>query len=426
MKVQVESLSPIERKLSIEVPPDQVKAEMEKAYTHLGRHVKIAGFRPGKVPRRILEQRYKQQVEEDVVQRVVERSYLAAVRENKVDAVAPPQVTPGVLSADAPFTFEARVEVKPEVTARDYTDLPLKKVDRAVDDAKVDEQLQSMRESNARLEPVEDRKVAQAGDFAQIDYQATIEGKTFPGSDSKDITVEVAPGELTESKLAALEGVEVGGTKDVDYAFATDYRVEEVRGKTAKFHITLNALKRRVVPELNDDFAKETGEGAQTLAELKTQLKTQLEKASASKAESDEREALLQVLVDKNPFEIPNAMVERALDVMLDGALRNLARSGLDPRMLNLDFNHLRGELRERAVREVKGALILEAIAKQEKIEAADADIDARIEELARDSGQPVAQVKKQFRTPDQRESLGLRLREEKSVEFVKARAKYS
>src|SRR5262249_52369912 len=133
MKVQVEELSPIERKLSIEVPPEQVRAELDRAYAQLSRHVKVAGFRPGKVPRRILEQRYREQVEDDVIQRVVERSYLTAISQNQVEAVASPQVTNGALTLDAPFTFEARVAVKPKVEVKNLDGLPLKKAERTLD-----------------------------------------------------------------------------------------------------------------------------------------------------------------------------------------------------------------------------------------------------------------------------------------------------
>ena len=426
MKVTVEDLSSIEKKLSVEVPPEQVAAELDRAYNTLSRQVKIAGFRPGKVPRRILEQRFREQVEDDVIQRVVERSYLNAIKDNKVEVVSRPQVTNGALKPNEPFTYQARVEVKPKLEVKDYKGLALKKAERTVPDSDVTEQLQTLRENASRLEPIEDRKVAQPGDFAIIDYTASIEGKPFPGSEAQDVTVEVAPGELVSSKIAALEGVEVGSAKDIDYAFASDYRVEEVRGKVARFHVTVKGLKKKVTPELDDSFAKEVGGGAQTLDELKTKVKDDLQQSVSAKADAQEREELLKALIEKNAFEVPTSMVERALDSMLEGAVRNLARSGLDPRMLDLDFGKIREELRERAVREVKGALILEAMARQENITTDDAEVNARMERLATETGQPLSVVRKHFRDPDERESLALRLREEKSVEFLKANAKYS
>ncbi|HYO66929.1 MAG TPA: trigger factor [Archangium sp.] len=229
MKVQIEELSPIEKKLSIEVENSRVTEELTRAYNALGKQVKLPGFRQGKVPRRILEQRYREQVEDEVIQRVVQSAWLEAAREHKVEAVAPPQVTNNSgLKADAPFTFEARVEVKPKVEARDYQGLPLTRSSTQVEDKEVDDRLNQMRESMARLESIEGRDTAQLGDYATVDYQASVDGKDFPGSKADDVTVELAPGELVESNVAALEGTKVGETKELDYAFPADYRVEDV------------------------------------------------------------------------------------------------------------------------------------------------------------------------------------------------------
>jgi len=424
MKVQVEELSPIEKKLSIEVDSARVTEELSRAYAAVGRQVKLPGFRQGKVPRRILEQRFREQVEDDVIQRVVQSAYMEAVREHNVDVVSQPQVTNSGLKPNAPFSFEARVEVKPKLEPKDYRELPLKKNESAVDDAKVNEQLEKMRQSASRMEPISDRDMAASGDFATIDYEATIDGQPFVGSKAEDVVVEIAPGELVESNIAALEGVKVGDTKEIDYAFPQDYRVEDVKGKTAHFKLHLKGLKKKLIPELNEDFAKEVG--SQTVDELRGKVKADLERAEKNKAQVEERDGLFKALIERNPFEVPKAMVERAIDSMLEGAMRQMARSGLDVRNLGLDFMRLRDEMRERAVQEVKGTLLLESIAQKENIQAGDEDVEKKIEELATEAGQPVATVRKYFKNPDDRLGLSLRLREEKTIEFLKAQAKYS
>jgi trigger factor len=424
MKVQVEELSPIEKKLSIEVDTTRVDDELSRAYAALAKQVRMPGFRQGKAPRRILEQRYREQVEDEVVQRVVQSAYLQAVREHNVEPVANPQVTQSGLKPGQPFSFEARVEVRPKVEAKDYQGLPLKKTEVKVEDAQINEALERMRNDMSRLEPVADRDVGQSGDFAIIDYEATIEGKPFAGSKAEGITVEIAPGELAESNIAALEGVKVGDTKEIDYAFPQDYRVEEVKGKTARFKLALKGLKKRITPELNDDFAKETGQG-QTLDELKAKVRADLEKTQRSRAEAEERETLIKALLERNPFEVPRSMVERAIDMMLENQLRSFARMGVDPRQLNLDFNRLREDMRETATREVKGSLLFEAIAQKEGIQATDEEVDKKIDELAAEANQAVATVRKYFKNPEERRGLSLRLREEKTIEFLKARANY-
>lgn len=425
MKVQVEELSPIERKLAIEVERELVDGELAKAYAELGRHVKIAGFRPGKIPRRILEQRFKSEVEADVMQKLVQRAYIEAVRQNQVDAVADPQVTPKPLKPGEPFAFDARVEIRPRVEVKDYLGLELKRVPVQVGDEKVQARLEDLRRRLTRLEPVSGRDVAQANDYAQVDYEATCDGKPFPGSKAENITVRVAPGELVEANIAALEGTKVGEVKELDYVFPADHRVEEVKGKTAHFKISLKGLKTEIVPELDDAFAKDTG-GADSLEALKARIRSDLEKAEKLQAGAQERDQIVKLLVERNPFEVPRAMVEQAIDAMLEGALRQMARSGLDPRRLNLDLGRLREEMRERATSEVKGSLLFDALATQEKIEPSEEEIDKRIEQIAQESDRPQSAVQKAFRSPADRKGLALRLREEKAIEFVKASAKYS
>jgi trigger factor len=426
MKVQVEELSPIEKKLSIEVENARVAEELNRAYTALGKQVKLPGFRQGKVPRRILEQRFREQIEDEVIQRVVQSAWLEAIREHKVEAVAPPQVTNNSgLKVDGPFSFEARVEVKPKVDVKDYQGLPLTRSESLVEDKEVDARLEEMRQNMARLEPVEGRDVAQAGDFATVDYEATVDGNAFPGSKADGVTVELVPGELVESNVAALEGSKVGDTKELDYAFPADYRVEEVKGKTARFKFNVKGLKKKVVPELNDDFAKETGE-AQSLEELRGKIRKDLEQGKRNKALADERDALLKALIERNAFEVPKSMVDRTIDNMLENRLRTMARMGMDPRRLNLDFSRLREDLREEATKEVKGALLIEAIAQKENIQASDEDLEKKIEELAKEANQAVSVVRKYFKGSEERQGLSLRLREEKTIEFLKGQAKYS
>jgi trigger factor len=289
---------------------------------------------------------------------------------------------------------------------------------------KVEEQVERLRQSMSRLEPVEGRDEARSGDFALVDYDATIDGKEFPGGKAENATVEVAPGEILDSKSPALEGARIGATVGIDSTFRPDYPVEQLRGKRAHFQVRLKGLKIRVVPELNDDLAQEVQAG-KTLVELRAKVRSDLEKSVAAKAAADERDQMAQVLIERNPFEVPEAMVERASEMMLDGALRAMARSGVDPRQLNLDVGKLLEEMRPRALSEVKAALLFEAIANQEKIEVADPDIEKKIEEIAKDSGQPMGKVKRHFGNPEERRTLAQRLREEKTVEFLKARAKY-
>ncbi|MBL8954029.1 MAG: trigger factor [Myxococcaceae bacterium] len=426
MKVQVQELSPIEKSLSIEVEPAVIAKELEQAYQQLGRQVKIAGFRPGKVPRRILEQRFKSEVEDDVTRRVVSKSYLEAVRQHNIEAVADPHVTNPKLDPASPFAFTARVEVKPVVTAKDFKGLALKKLDSEVTEKTIDERVEMIRQNLTELETVKDRDVAKANDIAVVDFTATIDGKGFPGDKGTGVHLELSPGELVNGHLPALEGVKVGDTKEVDYAFPSDYRVEEVKGAVAKFLISVKELKQKVVPPVDDALAEKSGAGVHTLKELRERIKKDLDRAQKRQNENTEREELVKGLVEKNTFDVPRAMIERAMDMMFEGAINMMARSGMDPNQLNLDWAKLREEFRGKAETEVKAQLLFEAISKQEKIEVSDEDVEKKLEALAEESNSPLSQVRKAYKDGESKNALKSRIREEKTIAFLKSAATYS
>jgi trigger factor len=424
-KVEVEEVSQVERTLRVEIPVETVKRHLDLAYQALSQEVRVPGFRPGKVPRRILEQRYRQSVEDRVIGNLTQGAYLQALEDKSVDAVSSPQLTVDPLKPGAPLTFQARVQVRPRPNPTDYQGLELNKVEPTVTDEQVSERMEAIRQRMARVEPVAGRDVARAGDWATIDYTATIDGQPFPGSTADNITARVEPGELVESKIAALEGMKVGETKTIDYAFPPSYQVEEVKGKTGRFEITLKGLKVEVVPELNDELAKELGAG-ETVAQMREKVRADMLAAETQRARQAERDQVIQKLIEKNPLEVPPAMVERATEAMLQGALRNMQRSGLRLDQLQLDWDSLRAELSPKAAEQVKGELLLEAIAARENLDVSDQDVEKKIEELARDSGGSADAVRSALGDPGVKRQFYVKLREEKAIEFLKARAKYS
>lgn len=423
MKVQVEDVSPIEKRLQIEVEPSFVEKELSQAYAQLSRQVKLPGFRPGKVPRRILERKFKSEVEADVIRRVQLRAFIDAVKQHNLPAVGEPHLSGGTIEASKPFAFTARVEVKPEITPKDYKGLTLKKFSTDVSEDKVEEQIERLRQSRTTIEKLEGRDVAQRGDLAVIDFDATRGGQPFPGSTGRDITVKVADGELVDGHLPQLEGVKVGETKTFEYTFPADYRVDAVKGQTATFTVTLKELRGKKVPEADDAFAKDLGH--ESFEALKARIRQDLERAARRSAAADERADVFQKLIERNDFEVPNALVERGIESMLERAFGQMQRNGFDFRRLNLDWNKLREELRPKSLTEVRGRLLLEAIATAEKLEVTDADLDAECEIISAETGVPLPAVKAQFKGEEGREALKSRALERKALEFVKSHAKF-
>ncbi|MFT3707224.1 MAG: trigger factor [Archangium sp.] len=420
MKVQVEDVSAIEKRLTIEVDPALVEKELSAAYTNLARQVKVPGFRPGKIPRRILEQKFKSEVEADVVKRVQLLGFIDALKETNVAAVGDPSFSGGKLESAKPYAYSARVEVKPVVAAKDYKGLSLPSFDAAVTDERVSEQIDRMRQQRTEVVDVAGRDTVQKGDLAVIDFDATKGGAAFPGNTGRDVTVEVAAGELIDGNLPALEGVKVGEKKEFDYTFPADYRVDEVKGQVAHFVCTVKSIKEKKTPD-DATFAKDMGE--ESFDALKARVRRDLERAAKNRADVDARDALFKALVEKNPIDVPQAMVNRGIDFMLENALGGLMRSGMDPNMLNLDWGKLREEMRPKAALEVRGQLLLESIAGEEKISASEDELKARIEELAKENNVGLPILQKQYNTPEAQDGLRSRIKEEKVIAFLRQHA---
>jgi trigger factor len=426
MKIEVEAVSPVEKKVTVEVDPDRVAKELDRAYSSLGRRVKIKGFRAGKVPRKVLERNFRDEVERDVAERIVQGAFGEAVREHELSPVAPPHVDvaePGLQQAQ-PFRFTARVEVKPKLEPRDYKGLEVTKPVHEVTDQLVSDELTRIQDSMAQLVPVEGRFDAQMGDFAVIDHDGTVDGQPFEGGKAEGVTIRVEEGDAIEGKFPQLAGKKLGETIDVEFAFPPSYGNAELRGKTGKFQVTLKALKTRQVPSLDDELAKDLGaEGIATLEELKARIRQDLDARAKARSDAELKDALVKAALAKNDFEVPPALIEHAIDVMIQGAAQRFAQQGLDIRQMGLDFARLRADMREQALLQVKGALLLEAIADAEKLQVSADDIQAEVAALASESRVPLAQVQQELRSAQARSALVNKIRERKALAFLTSEA---
>jgi trigger factor len=425
MKIQVETLSPVERKVTIEVDPERVAQELERAYTGLSRRVKLRGFRPGKAPRKVLERQFKGEVESDVAERLVADSFAEAVRQEALPVVAPPSVSIAEGIAEGkPLRYTARVEVKPKLEPKDYRGLTVSRKPPQVTDDMVAAEITRLQQSFAELVPVEGRFEAQAGDWAIIDHEGTVDGQPFAGAKAEDVTVKVAPGPVNEGNLERLAGAKIGDVVEFEESFGDDARDPALRGKTAHMKARLKSLKTQKTPSLDDAFAKEVGiEGIATLEALRGRIRADLEKREQRRAEAQVRDGLVKAALAKNDFEVPGALVERAIDQMIEGTAERFARQGIDLRQLQMDMARLRADLREQALLQVRGALLLEAIADTEKLEVTDEDIQAEVARIADEMGVPVQKLAQQTRSKETRDALKNRVREDKALSLLTAAA---
>ncbi len=421
MKITVESLSPVERKLAIEVPPERVTKELDKAYVSVGRRAKLPGFRPGHIPRSVLERNFKHEVERDVAERLVNLTFVEAAQEKGIDPVATPNVSlEGPLVPGAEFKYTAKVEVRPEIAPKDYRGLVVTRTVAEVTDAAVDAELEKLRDRFGSLEAVEGRDVAEEGDWAVIDHDGSIDGKPFEGSAAEGVSVRAAQGKIEEGNISQLVGKKVGETIEFDEPFTPDHRNEQLRGKIAHMKVTLRGLRFRQLPKLDDDFARQVGvKGLETLDGLKGRIRADLEKREKRKTDADFKDALIKAALARNDFEVPPSMVERAIDNMLESTVERFSRMGLDVAQLDLDVARLRADLREQALLQVRGSLFLDAVASAEKIEVGPDDLQAELARLADENGVPLVKIQQQMRSAEARSALQGRVREDKALSLL-------
>lgn len=427
MKIQVEAVSPVEKRVAAEADPEQVARELDRSYASLGRRVKLKGFRPGKAPRQVLERNFREEVEREVVGRLVDLAFSAAVRENGVEAVAPPRADlPGPVEADKPFRFTLRVEVKPKLTPKDYRGLTVSRRPAAVTDAAVEAEVLRLQEAMSRLLPVEGRDEARDGDYALVDHDGTADGAPFEGASAKGVTVRVAEGDFFAGFMPQLVGKKVGETAAIEQPFPAAFQVEALRNKVARFQVTLRGLKEKKAPALDDEFAKGMAPGIETMAQLRDDVRRRLEAREKAREKAELNDGLVKAALVHNEFEVPPALVERAIDSQLEAAAHRFARQGIDFGQLGMDVARLRADLREKALLQVRAALLLEAVAEVEHIEPTDQDLDAEIARIAEENGIPEVQLKGQMRSAESLAALRNRVREDQVLAFLASNAKIS
>ena len=418
MKATVESQDAIFQTIRVEVPWKTVAEELDRAYKELGRGVTIKGFRKGKVPKNVLRQRFGRRVEDEVLSRIIADSFEAAVIQHRVRVVSRPELERGELKEGKPFTYTARVEVSPQIELKEIRfDVQEKKP--KVTAKMVDEHIDHLREQRAVLVPIEGRDTAQSGDIAIIDYKVEQDGKPL-GDETKNHEIELGSGKALPGFEDQVAGMRLKQSREFDLTFPEDWKSKNLAGKPAHFYVTLNALREREVPALNDDFAKDLGkEGCQTVEDLKKRVKKELLEQEQLQVRREAKEELVGKLIENNPFPVPPSMVDHQQEALVREMESYLSYQGVRPEEMGLDRKKMKKDMQERAERDVRSTLLLDAVAEQEKIKVEDADIDAKLKEVAEQMGQNLAKIKSLYEDEQQRARLRHQLLQDKVLDFL-------
>ena len=422
MKVSAERLDNHKVRLEIEIPQPEVAKAMDKAYQRLASKVNIPGFRKGKVPRNVLERKIgKEAILDEAFEILAGPAYGQALQEQGIDPVARPEIEVVTLQEDQPLVFKAVVIAKPEVSLGQYKEIKVEPVSAEVSDEEVDKQLEGQRTRNAKMVVVEGAAL-ENGDFAIIDFAGFIDGQPFKGGEAEGYPLEVGSGSFIPGFEEQLLGAKAGESREVKVTFPADYFVPELAGKEANFKVKINDVKRKELPELDDDFAKEVSDFT-SLEELKADIKNKLEQAAQQKAERDHKNSIVKAAVDNASVDIPEIMIEKRIDNMVEDFDVNLQNRGLSLdkylEFAKTDLNAMRENYRESAQQSVKTDLVLETVAKAEKIEVAAADLEAEIAIMAHGYQRPVEEVRKVIIEQGHINALAESVLRKKAAQFI-------
>ena len=422
MKVTIEDISSVKKKLHIQVPPDAIDREMEKALVDVAKTAKIPGFRPGKAPKDVVRRHYETELHSEVMNRLISESYLQAVQENKLSPVEMPNITNiSPLQIGSPLNFTAQVEVRPQIDLKPYEGIEVHEAPVTVTDDEVLATIDRLREMSANLEVVEGNELAKEH-TAIIDFEGFHAGAPIAGAKAQDHMLVLGTDSLIPGFEEQLLGMKKAEAREITVTFPEDYHNKEIAGKEAKFNVTLKEIKRKVLPELNDEFAKDIGDHA-TLDELKTRIREDIEIRKKNEGATAQREELMSKLVESHSFDVPGGMVERELMSMARSQAMRLARQGMD--LKNFDIKAFREKNHELAVKRVMGSLLLDLIADKEKIEISNDEVNAALAAAARSTGQKLEAVRKYYEDQEGgMDNLRVELRNEKTLTHLLSKAK--
>ena len=415
-------VNPCLREIAVEVPADTVAREMESLLAKYTKLARLPGFRKGKAPATIIRQRFAEELRSDVIEQLVPRFFREEVQRQKLEPISQPHVTNLEMQEGQPLRFKASFEVMPPIEVSGYQELRPEKAEVKVTDADVDEELEHIRQQRAKFITVEGTTLAE-GDFAEVSFTGMPQGEGNKPITVDDVLVEIGGKNTVREFSENLRGASAGDERRFDVNYPADFADQRLAGKTVTYNVTIKAIKQKELPALDNDFAKSLGE-FESVDALRKRIAEGLEHERKHRAEHEAKDKLVDELVRRNEFPVPESLVERQVDVRLERGLRALAAQGLRAEdMQKMDLPGLRAGQREAALKEVKASLILEKIAEAEKIEVSDQEIDGEIEALARQTRQTAEAIRARLTREGALDRIRGRLRNEKALDFLYRRS---
>ena len=425
MSVKVEKTENTnEVKLSFEIEAEKFDEAMKKVYAKTAKYFNIPGFRKGKAPMQMVEKQYGSSIfYEDTFNELVPDIYDETIKENNIDAVSRPQIDIQQMEKGKNLIFTAIVQVSPEVKIGKYKGIELNKIEYNVSDEDIEHELGHMQEKNSRLITIEDRPV-EIKDIAVIDFEGFVDGEAFKGGKAEKHELEIGSNTFIPGFEDQIIGMKVDEEKDINVKFPEEYFSKDLAGKDATFKVKLHEIKKKEFPKLDDEFAKDVSE-FDTLEELKNSIKEKIQTENDSRAKYELEENAIKTVCENTPIDIPSAMIENEIENMMQDIKVRLSYQGLNIeqylKMINKTEEDMRNEFKEQAERAVKSRLVLEAVAKAEKIENSEEEIAEKIKEMAKNYGKKEEEV---LKNEQLRKYVEENMKTEKAIKFIVDNAK--
>jgi trigger factor len=410
------------REVEIEIPADEVSRSFRAVTKRYQKNARIPGFRSGKVPESLIRGRFAEQIRQDVMEAVLPDHFRNAITEQKLKPISQPQVTGIELEEGKPLRFKAAFEVVPEFSIDGYQDVKVEKVPTELTDAEVDAELARIRDSRSTMEPVTEERALSDGDFAQISFTGTVQPAEGGSEEApaqqpitgEDVMVQVGGPNTLDTFNAALRGASVGQQLKFEVSYPEDFGERQLAGKRVAYDLEVKGIKKKIEPEMNDEFAKELGP-YESLANFTQQLREHMATDKQRRVQGETTNRLLDALVSRFEFPVPESLVQQQIDARLDRGLRALASQGMRTEdMRNLDFDRLRAAQRPSATAEVKGSLLLDRIADIENVNVPEEDVDRELQAISLQMREPVDALRARLTDDGSLARIRERLRREK------------
>ncbi len=436
MKAEFVDVNETRKNLVVEIESTVVDAEIDKVSRDYSKAARIPGFRPGKVPAKVVRQRFRDQILHDVAHGLIPRAVDEALRERGVEPVDTPDIKDVVVEEGQPLKFTASFDTVPPIDPGDYSTIQLRRAGMQVEAAAVDEALEGLRERSARYEPVEGRGI-QKGDSVLMDLvrtaraepsivltdaDAATDNAETKSDNHQNVTVDIGAAANPPGFDEALLGLTAGDDKTFDITYPDDYAIKELAGTTVTYEVTVKAIRKRMVPALDDEFAKDLGE-FESLDALRARVQEDLQHEARHEAEREMRAELMKQLATRVTFEVPQALLEREIDRRVEEFVRRLIDQQIDPMKTNINWEDFRERQKDAAAEAVRGALVLDEVARRENVSVTHEDVEAEIARYAERTGRTPAAVRARLEKEGGIGRLYTGLRRERAIDFLLSRA---